>query len=115
LAFSGYLADGRGDKGGLSYRWIDGWKGGSNPGADYVVGTLIEPADGFYLKTGLDLGVKFGSFYTSLNAQMKIFPSAFGAKTSAVVNDGTDQRTITVNEASWFIPAFTLGLWYYIK
>jgi hypothetical protein len=101
--------------GGLRYATIDGWHGGEEPGADYTETRLLKSAEGFYVKPGLDFGIKAGSKTQFLiNTHVKIFPAAFAHDQTAVINDGTRQRTVGLTLPSWIVPNLTLGMKYYL-
>jgi hypothetical protein len=79
--------------GGLRYAAIDGWKGGKSPGAEYKATSLVEPVEGFFFKSGFDIGIG-GKIQGLINVHAKIFPASFSAEREAVINDGINRRKV---------------------
>lgn len=102
--------------GGLSYETINGWdQSGTNPGAKYQSTRLADPATGFFIKPGFDIGFGGGGVQALINVHAKILPAHFSYKPEAVITDGSNHRNISFASPQWLIPSVTFGIKYFFK
>lgn len=101
---------------GIRYDAIASWPSSSSGSVSprYNSTVLVPMRGSFYLTTGLEYEVMVDDAGYYIGVDARVFPLGLIGKDSAIVTNGTQQRTVSAGLYDLLIPSLTLGARYYL-